>query len=73
MSKEIEAAILAERERCAKIAEYCARGAAMEFQESRHLLLGIMQRSPADAQRATAHAIAAAIRCNPLDAQGMQA
>ena len=51
----------AERERCAKIAEYLAKGQALEI-GGKTLLLGSMTTGECAAQEATATAIAAAIR-----------
>jgi hypothetical protein len=48
-------------EDCAKIAEQCARGQALEI-AGRTLPLGSMMMDPVAAQQATAMAIAAAIR-----------
>jgi hypothetical protein len=56
----IEEAVLAERERCAAIAAYCARGVAIEVNGETHLL-GVMLNDPASAQYATACAIMEAI------------
>lgn len=57
----IERAVSAERERCAKVAEFLARGQAVEI-GGRTLLLGSMTMNPCDAQQATALTIATVIR-----------
>ena len=57
----VGAAIAAERERCAKSAEYLAKGQALEI-GGKTLLLGSMTTGECAAQEATATAIAAAIR-----------
>ena len=60
MSSDVEAAVSAERERCANIAAWCARGAAIEVNGETHLV-GVMFGNPAAAQYATACAIMEAI------------
>lgn len=53
------------RERCAEVADQCAKGVAVEFMgESK--ILGIMWSRPGPAQQGTAEAIAFAIRSLPL-------
>ena len=58
------------REECAKIADQCGTGVAIDLVSGTRMILDAMQMSPAAAQKDTADAIAAVIRTSAATGEG---